>query len=624
MKRYNNYLLYKTVTLVFISVFLSFTAHGIEKHKLSFSVKTTNKTIENHDGKAYIHDIQHGHPPYVYQWSKKDIPLTSDSATNLHEGKKYSVTIVDRKGNKSTKTFRIMPQNATEKLNHFFGILTNAFSNILMADIFALLNLYDPVIYDENGEALQHPNGTPRKTNIPLIVLWLLFGAVFFTIKFRGINIKGIPHAINLIRGKYDNPNERNKKGQISHFQALTTALSATVGLGNIAGVAFAISMGGPGATFWMILMGLLGMASKFTEATLGVKYRRIDSRGEISGGPMYYLKYTFGQKGIGKKIGKSLAGLFAILLILTSLGGGNMFQSNQSFQNLKMLVPQLSEFGMEFGILFSILVGIVIIGGITKIAKVTSKIVPFMASIYLITSITIILMNINYVDDVARLIFRGAFESKAIYGGFIGVLIMGIQRAAFSNEAGIGSAAIAHSTVNTKEPISEGFVALLEPFIDTVVICTLTAFILLFTGFYTPEYTSQFQGAQLTSAAFSSIFPWFKWILLVAILLFAFSTLISWSYYGLKGFDYLFGNICEKKFGSRYISDTIFKVVFLLFIIVGASSTAGNVINFTDMVLLFMAFPNIIGLVIFSPRIKKDLHQYWKKLKTGKITSYK
>jgi AGCS family alanine or glycine:cation symporter len=615
------------ITLVFLYLFTVFLSVANETETDSktfqFSITTKNETIENHDGKAYIQNIQNGHPPYVYQWTKEEIPLTSDSAYNLHEGKKYKITITDRKSNTHTETFRIRPQNASEKLNHFFGILTDAIGTILMIDVFDLLNLYDPIIYDENGAPILHPNGTEKKTSIPLIVVWLLFGAVFFTIKFKGINLKGIPHAIHLIRGKYDNPQDK-KKGQISHFQALTTALSATVGLGNIAGVAFAISMGGPGATFWMILMGFLGMASKFTEATLGVKYRRIDSRGEISGGPMYYLKYTFGQKGIRKQIGKGLAVVFSILLILTSLGGGNMFQANQSFENIKMLIPSLSEFGMEFGIIFAILVGVVIIGGITKIAKVTSKIVPIMASIYLITAFTIIILNISHVSEVAQLIFRGAFESKAIYGGFIGVLIMGIQRAAFSNEAGIGSAAIAHSTVNTKEPVSEGIVALLEPFIDTVIICSLTAFILLFTGFYTPEYTSQYQGAQLTSAAFSSIFPWFKWVLLAAILLFAFSTLISWSYYGLKGFDYLFGNLFERKLGSRQISDTIYKIIFLFFIVVGASSSAGNVINFTDMMLLCMAFPNIIGLIVFSPRIKKDLDQYWHKLKTGKLKQYK
>ncbi|MFW5852076.1 MAG: alanine/glycine:cation symporter family protein, partial [Bacteroidota bacterium] len=368
------------IILVFLYLFTTFFSTAQEKKtdslSLHFSIATQNETIENHDGKAYIQNIQNGRPPYIYQWSKEDIPLTSDSAYNLHEGKKYKITITDRKGNSHTKTFRILPQNGTEKLNHLFGILTDAIGTILMVDIFYLLNLYDPIIYDEHGEPILHPNGTEKKTSIPLIVVWLLFGAVFFTIKFKGINLKGIPHAIQLIRGKYDNPSD-NKKGQISHFQALTTALSATVGLGNIAGVALAISMGGPGATFWMILMGFLGMASKFTEATLGVKYRRIDSRGEISGGPMYYLKYTFGQKGIGKQIGKGLAVIFSILLILTSLGGGNMFQANQSFENIKMLIPSLSEFGMEFGIIFAILVGVVIIGGITKIAKVTSKIVP-------------------------------------------------------------------------------------------------------------------------------------------------------------------------------------------------------------------------------------------------------
>ena len=608
------------VVLCLLALLLSVNHLFAGVNNLDFTVTIENKTAQNHDGVAYISKISNGHAPYIYQWSKNDVALNSDTAKGLHEGKKYSVTVIDRKGNTATKYFRVMPLNASEKLNHFFGILVDATASVLMVDIFALLNLYDPIMYDNDGSPRLHPNGTPKKTSIPLIVVWLFLGAIFFTIRFKGINFRGFIHAIHLIRGVYDNPKD---KGEISHFQALSTALSATVGLGNIAGVAFAIGIGGPGATFWMILMGLLGMASKFTEATLGVKYRRFNSRGQISGGPMYYLKYAFGTKGVPKKIGNVLAVLFAVLLVGSSLGGGNMFQANQSFENLKLMIPELSTLGMEFGFVLAIIVGLVIIGGITHIAKVTSALVPFMAGIYLITSLVIIGMNISHVREVAELIFRGAFHAESVYGGFIGVLIIGVQRAAFSNEAGIGSAAIAHSAVKTNEPVSEGVVALLEPFIDTVVICSLTAFILLFTGFYTPEYTSQLQGAQLTSEAFGSVFPWFRWVLLLAILLFAFSTLISWSYYGLKGFDFLFGNAFERRFGNRQISDTVYRIIFLSFIVIGASSTAGNVIEFSDMMLLCMAFPNIIGLVLFSPRIKKDLDTYWRKLKKGKIKKY-
>ena len=614
----NKYMNSKKLFLISLICFISQALFAVAP--LQFEVKTHNPSGENNDGEAIIQNIKGGHPPYVFQWSKKDIPLDSEKAWGLHEGKKYAVTVTDRKGNTKTQTFRIIPQSASEKLNHFFGMLVTATQTVLMVDVFAMLNLYDPTLYDSEGNPLLHPNGSQQKTSIPLIVVWLLLGALYFTIRFKFINFRGVKHAIALVRGKYDNPKQ---KGEITQFQALTTALSATVGLGNIAGVAFAISIGGPGATFWMILMGFLGMASKFTEATLGVKYRRINSRGEISGGPMYYLKYAFGASKSGKLMGKFLAGLFAVLLIGSSLGGGNMFQANQSFENAKNMIPQLSEFGMEFGIVFAIIVGIVIIGGITKIAKVTSKIVPFMAGIYVITALIIIGLNITHIKDAAALIFNGAFNAESIYGGFIGVLIMGIQRAAFSNEAGIGSAAIAHSAAKTNEPVSEGIVALLEPFIDTVIICSLTAFILIFSGYYSPEYTSVYQGSQLTSEAFGSVFPWFRWVLLIAILLFAFSTLISWSYYGLKGFDYLFGNIIERRLGSRHISDTIYRVLFLLFIVVGASSSAGNVIDFSDSMLLCMAFPNIIGLVIFAPRIKKDLDTYWKKLKAGKIKQY-
>jgi alanine or glycine:cation symporter, AGCS family len=610
--------IYRFLIIVFVSTCISLGLHAQES--FNFDVQIRNITGENHDGFARVVNVQNGHAPYIYRWSKKNVSLESDSATALHEGKKYTVTVIDRKGNSLSKSFRVVPQNASEKLNHFFGIMVDAIGSVLMVDIFALVGLYDPIIYNKDETPKVHPNGTYQTTNIPLIVVWLFIGAIFFTIRFKFINFRGFRHAILLIRGKYDNPKH---KGQITHFQALTTALSATVGLGNIAGVAFAISIGGPGATFWMIAMGFLGMASKFAEATLGVKYRRIDSRGQISGGPMYYLKYAFGQKGIGKNLGKLLAAFFAVLLIGSSLGGGNMFQANQSFENLKSMIPGMAEFGMEFGIVFAVLVGIVIIGGITKIAKVTSKIVPFMAGIYIITALVIIGMNISHVQEVAILIFRGAFQAESVYGGFIGVLIMGVQRAAFSNEAGIGSAAIAHSAVKTNEPVSEGIVALLEPFIDTVIICSLTAFILLFSGFYTPEYTAMYQGAQLTSEAFGSVFPWFRWVLLVAILLFAFSTLISWSYYGLKGFDYLFGNAFERRFGSRQVSDTTYRIIFLCFTVVGASSSAGNVIDFSDMMLLCMAFPNIIGLVIFAPRIKKDLDTYLHKLKTGKIKQF-
>lgn len=601
---------------------LFFSSRIFATTELSFTLQTGNSSPQNNDCFAEVTHIENGVAPYTYQWNKNNIPLSSPQAYGLNEGSEYSIIVTDALGSSTRKTFTISPTSSTEKINHFFGGMVDAIASVLMVDIFALLHLYDPIIYDSNGKPILHPNGTPKQTNIPLIVVWLFLGALYFTIRFKFINIRGFIHAIHLVQGKYDNPNDT---GQLSSFQALATALSATVGLGNIAGVALAIGIGGPGATFWMILMGIFGMSSKFTEAALGVKYRRINKNGEVSGGPMYYLQYVFGTRSyIRKKMGKVLAVIFAILLIGSSLGGGNMFQANQSFANVAQMIPSLQNHAVLFGIGLAILVGIVILGGITSIAKVTSRIVPIMAGIYLITALVIIFTNFSHVGIVAKAIYNGAFYASSLYGGFIGVLVMGIQRAAFSNEAGIGSAAIAHSTVRTQKPVSEGFVALLEPFIDTVVICSLTAFVLIFTGYYTPEFTSQFQGANLTSEAFGNVFPWFKWVLLATILLFAYSTLISWSYYGIKGFDFLFGKMCEKYFNNRSIAETTYKILFLSFIIIGTASSNSNVIDFSDMMLLCMAFPNMIGLVVFAPRLQKDLKKYWQQVKDKSLTRYK
>ena len=445
--------------------------------------------------------------------------------------------------------------------------------------------------------------------DIPIVVVWLVFGALFFTFRMKFINFRGFKHALSLVRGDYDDPED---KGEVSHFQALTTALSATVGLGNIAGVAIAISVGGPGATFWMIVAGLLGMSSKFVECTLGVKYRKLDENGEVSGGPMYYLR-----DGLAKYnmpiIGKILAVMFAILCIGGSFGGGNMFQANQAYAQLSGQFPALAGNGPLFGLILASLVGVVIIGGIKSIANVTEKIVPLMALLYVGTALVIILINISEVGNVFVLIFNGAFAPDAAFGGIIGVLIQGFRRAAFSNEAGVGSAAIAHSAAKTKEPVSEGIVSLLEPFIDTVVICTMTALVIIFTGMYDVE---GLEGAQMTSNAFGSVFSWFPYLLVIAIFLFAFSTMISWSYYGLKSWEFLFG---KSKF-----SEYSYKSIFLLFIIVGSSVKLGAVLDFSDMMILAMAFPNIIGLLILSKEVKIDLNSYLKRLKSGEIKKYK
>ncbi|MXV38741.1 amino acid carrier protein [Flavobacteriaceae bacterium Ap0902] len=452
---------------------------------------------------------------------------------------------------------------------------------------------------------LKYPNGTVQTKSIPFIVLWLVAGALFFTLRMGFINIRGFKHSIDLARGKYDDP---NAPGQVTHFQALSTAVSGTVGLGNIAGVAVAVSLGGAGATFWMIVAGLLGMSTKFVECTLGVKYRTISEDGRVFGGPMNYLSKGLEKRGM-KVFGKILAVSFAILAVGASFGGGNMFQANQSFEQLSNQIPMLQGHGFWFGVITAILVGAVILGGINSIAKVTEKVVPFMASLYIIACLIVIGMNFSNIGLAFQAIIDGAFSPSALKGGVIGVLIVGFQRAAFSNEAGVGSAAIAHSAAKTNHPPSEGFVGLLEPFIDTVVVCTLTALVLVFTGMHEMDGLA---GAQLTSDAFGSVLSWFPNVLAVAVFLFAFSTMISWSYYGMRAWTYLFGR------SQR--SEIIYKLLFLVFIIIGASISLGAVLDFSDMMILAMAFPNVIGLYLLSGEVKGDLNEYLSRLKKGEL----
>ncbi|MDO5656531.1 MAG: amino acid carrier protein [Flavobacteriaceae bacterium] len=456
---------------------------------------------------------------------------------------------------------------------------------------------------------LKHKNGTVQKKHIPFIVIWLAIGAFFFTFRMGFINFRGFRHAIDLARGKYDDP---DAPGQVTHFQALATAVSGTVGLGNIAGVAVAVSLGGAGATFWMIIAGLLGMSTKFVECTLGVKYRHINADGRVFGGPMNYLRYGLERRGM-KGLGKVLATVFAILAVGASFGGGNMFQANQSFEQLASQIPMFQGNGFLFGIVTAILVGAVIIGGIKSIAKVTERVVPFMAAVYVLACLVVIGLNIDNIGLAFEAIWVGAFSPTALKGGIIGVLIVGFQRAAFSNEAGVGSAPIAHSTAKTNHPPSEGFVALLEPFLDTVIICTLTALVLIFTGMHEVDGMA---GAQLTSRAFGSVVSWFPYVLVFAVFLFAFSTMVSWSYYGMRAWTFLFGR--SKK------SELIYKMIFLVFIVIGASISLGAVLDFSDMMILAMAFPNIIGLYILSGEVRKDLKDYLIKLKAGQLYNNK
>lgn len=419
--------------------------------------------------------------------------------------------------------------------------------------------------------------------------------------------------------GRHDDlEDDRSHKGEVSHFQALATAVSGTVGNGNIAGVAMAIAIGGPGATFWMILCGLLGMSTKFVECTLGVKYRDVDSDGTVYGGPMYYLSKGLKERGFAK-LGKTLAVIFAILCIGASFGGGNAAQSNQAAMQL------VDSFGMTggnartiIGVIMMVVVGIIIIGGIKRIASVTEKVVPFMAGMYVIACLYIIIINFSLVDDAFGMIIGQAFSPSATVGGFIGVLIQGFRRAAFSNEAGAGSASIAHSAVITSYPASEGIVALLEPFIDTVVICTLTALvIIIFNGDNTIfEYGAtvgdgtavmiqgqELSGAGITSAAFSEYISFSGPFLTIAVVLFAVSTMISWSYYGLQSWVYLFG--------KGKVSDLTYKLLFLVFIVIGAAGDMSSVWAFSDAMILALVFPNMIGLFILFPKVRKELEKY-------------
>lgn len=457
---------------------------------------------------------------------------------------------------------------------------------------------------------------------VPFVLIWLIVGAVFFTVYMGFVNIRGFRHALNVVRGKYDNPAHG---GEVSHFQALTAALSGTVGVGNIAGVALAVSAGGPGATFWMILAGLFGMSSKFVECTLGVKYRNENPNKTVSGGPMYYLSKGLAAQGRAK-LGRILAVLFAIACIGGSFGGGNMVQINQATQQLVEVTGGESSMfynqGWIFGLIMALVVAAIIIGGIKSIAKVTDKIVPLMVAIYVGAALVIIFNNITYLPTALALIVKGAFTPEGMYGGIIGVLVIGFQRAAFSNEAGIGSASIAHSAARTNEPISEGIVALLEPFIDTVIICTMTALVIVITGYGSFGQQGAFETAQtvggisLTSSAFEQTISWFPVVLSIAVILFALSTMISWSYYGLKAWTYLFG---ESKLS--YVS---YKVIFCVFIIVGSAMSLGAVFTFGDIMIFAMCFPNVLGLYFLAPEIRRDLRSYFTRIRSGEIKAYK
>lgn len=494
-----------------------------------------------------------------------------------------------------------------------------------------------------------------RIGGIPIVVAWLACGAVFFTVYMRFFNIWGVRHALDVVRGRYDNPQEA---GEVTHFQALASALSATVGLGNIAGVTIAMTIGGPGAFFWMLLCGALGMSSKFAECTLGVKYRDVKPDGTVLGGPMKYLSVGLAEIGL-KPLGIVLSFLFAGMCILASFGGGNMLQANQAgsamlqmFQddgleelaglNARIaeaaaredeaavhslqaekarLQSQLKDFESRFkvvyGVILAALVAVVIIGGIRRIGKAAEKIVPTMCLMYIAACLYIILAHLNRLPALIPAIFTEAFSGAAMGGGILGVLVVGVQRAAFSNEAGAGSAAIAHSAARTNEPIREGCVALLEPFVDTIIVCSMTALVILITGAWDNDawiVDQGLRGAALTSRAFREEISWFPKILSIAVTLFAYSTIISWSYYGERAWEFLFG--------PR--TTFLYKILAVVAVFVGTVVNLGSVLDFSDMMILGMAFPNILGVVLLSPIVRKDLFAYWARYRAGEFPTFK
>ncbi|MCC3281924.1 alanine/glycine:cation symporter family protein [Arthrobacter caoxuetaonis] len=457
--------------------------------------------------------------------------------------------------------------------------------------------------------------------SFPIVVAWLIIAGVVITCYFGFIQFRGLRVSAEVVRGKFST---KEDPGEVPHFQALTSALSGTVGLGNIAGVGAAMALGGPGATFWMILAGLLGMATKFAECTLGVKYREVHEDGTVSGGPFKYLPVAF--QRFGSLPAKVLTGVFAVAILLFGVAGGNMFQANQTFAQVRNATG--GEDGLMgsdgaallFGLILAVLVAVVILGGIKSIGATTSKLVPAMAAIYILACGAVIAVNLENVPAAFGAIIEGAFRPEGFAGGILGVMIVGFQRASFSNEAGVGSAAIAHSAVKTRRPVSEGFVAMFEPLVDTVLICTMTALAIVMAG--APSLQAgidQVQGGGgapdgviLTSDAFATVLPWFPIVLAVAVALFAYSTLITWSYYGLKAWEYVFGRGRKREIA--------YKVIFLTFTVAGCILSFSQVISFTDAALFICAFVNLLGVYLLLPVIKREMKAYLADRKSGKL----
>ena len=483
------------------------------------------------------------------------------------------------------------PQNAyamgvSECIDKYFAPFSDAFSNLIFTSV------------------------KIAGTSVPIIILFLIISSIIFTFYLRFIGIWGFKHSLKQLFGKYHKEHDNDRDGEVSSMGAFATALSGTVGLGNIAGVAIAISIGGPGAMFWMAFGAFCGMASKFLECTLAVKYRRFNADGTVSGGPMFYIAHGLTRKGL-RWLGQPLALIFALMCVPGALGGGNMLQINQATQQMINITGGENSFFVThswvFGLIVAIIVGLIIVGGIKSIANVTSKVVPIMCGIYLIAAVVIILMNFQQIPHAILTIFKEAFMPQSVAGGIIGTIIIGFRRSVQSNEAGSGSAPIAYAAVKTNEPISQGFVSLMEPFLDTVIICSLTAFVIIITGEYL-NYQEGITGVQLTSAAFAGTFSFFPYVLAIVIILFAISTIISWAYYGQKAWSYMFG--------EGFKRTKVYQIMFCIFIVIGSSMNLQSVIDFTDATMLAMAAPNLIAIFILLPEIKQDLIEYCKKYK--------
>ena len=490
-----------------------------------------------------------------------------------------------------------MPSETGVDAGGVFAAAEDLFSSWVVSPIESLI-FFDLAFWDDGaGDAIQ----------LPIVVVWLVLGALFFTFRFQFINVRGFRHGVDCVRGRYAEPGDA---GEISHFQALSAALSATVGLGNIAGVAFAVGIGGPGAVFWMIVGGLIGMSSKFAECTLGQRYRTIDERGHVTGGPMVYLRQGLAEIGHAG-LGRVLSVVFAVMCIGASFGGGNMFQANQSFALVQQEVPLLGSGAgqISFGVGLVFLVALVIIGGIRRIGEVAALLVPGMCVLYMTCGLLIVLTHASAVPSAIGHIVGDAFSLEAGLGGFVGTLIQGFRRAAFSNEAGVGSAAIAHSAARTPEPVREGLVALLEPFIDTIVVCSTTALVIVVTGTWNDPAAGE--GITMTASAFATVFPWFPKVLTVIAVLFAFSTMISWSYYGERSWIDLFGARSLIAYQLLFLAFTFGGVVF---------QNADVVLNFGDLMILGMAFPNIAGVVLLAGLVKRDLDHYLARLAAGEF----